>query len=420
MVAIAPTKIYEPSPVAKYAYNAIISRTAKIIAMEGAVRSSKSYTSDMAFLSMLMHKPRRNVLVSGFTSGSVAKNVIAEWKQRLGAWRFKNHKVDKDEYMTIDYKGLSQHKFYIRGGGKESDYRQIQGATFGDWYGDEITNHTKSFIDMALSRLSLEGAQAVWTMNPDGPKHFVKVDYLESHEMLKTNDKGFSVLKVIHFDLDDNPSLSQEYKDGLKASYSGVFYDRYILGKWVKAEGLIYSMFDDNIHVVDKTPTRFDKVRVAVDHGTQNATVFLLCGEVKGKTYIIDEYSHCGREEGQKTNAQYAKEMAKFFKTNGLTKKIKIIVDPAAADFKLELRNNGFTVVNAKNNVLDGIRKVSSLLNQGLLFIHKRCTGLIDEFAMYSWDTKLTDKGKDQPLKEFDHRMDALRYFVMTKIGGMR
>lgn len=409
------TKIYEPSEIAKKSYFDIVNATSRITVLEGAIRSSKTYTANMAKIKRHTMLPPCDILVSGATSGSVARNVIAEWARVLGAWRFRTKKDGKDEYLHINYPGLSDKKYYVRGAAKINDADQIQGATYGDWLGDEITLHHQKFTDMASSRLSLPFSSATWTTNPDGPLHYIKTEWLDNKLL---NDGG--KITVNHFSLDDNPSLTDEYKESLRLSYSGVFYDRYVLGKWVKAEGLVYPNFDRNRHVVKSVPKRYDKLTVSVDAGTLNACVFLLSGSIGDKRYFLDEYYHDGRKDGQKTNAQYRQDMEEFFAKNGISRSVQIVIDPSAADLKLELLNSGFDVVGANNNVLKGIQKCSSLISRESIFILDRCKHTIDEFLMYAWDEKkslLT--GKDEVIKQHDHCMDAFRYAVCTIQGGL-
>lgn len=198
--------------------------------------------------------------------------------------------------------------------------------------------------------------------------------------------------------------------------YSGVFFKRYILGLWCMAEGMIYDMFDAARHVV-KNPENLVKANyyVSCDYGTQNATVFLLwCKDTEGKWICIREYYYSGREEAsQKTDTEYADDLKEWL---GGIKPVKIIVDPAAASFIAELKKRGYSVKKAKNDVLDGIRYVASLLNQDQIAVEEGCINTRKEFASYVWDEKASERGEDKPVKQFDHCMDALRYFCYTII----
>jgi PBSX family phage terminase large subunit len=390
---------------------------------EGAVRSSKSYTANDAFLARCRTIPPSNILVSGYSSNSVARNVIAEWKTALGPEKFKTVKADKDEYLIISHEGLQDHKFYVRGSGKANDFEQIQGATFGAWYSDELTRHHKSFLDMALTRLSSEHSFGIATMNPDNPKHQVKTDFIDNSELYEEDENGYSLYKKVHFDLEDNPSLSDEYKETLKNSFKGVFYKRYILGQWVKAEGLIYSMFDPDKHILtpDQMPERYQEHRIGVDYGSQNPCTFGLWSRVGQKWYKRAEYHYSGREKGKiKTNSEYVEDMKTFFIDNQIPKNTPVIVDRSAAGFKEDLRRARFQVQNGNNKVLKGIQNLSNLLGKGLIYFCSECEETINELYSYAWDEKKGEKGQDEPLKENDHHMDGDRYALNTMVGSMR
>jgi PBSX family phage terminase large subunit len=215
--------------------------------------------------------------------------------------------------------------------------------------------------------------------------------------------------------MEDNLSLTEKIRQRYASLYSGVFYQRYIQGLWVVAEGIIYDMFSEAKHIVSKiTSSAAAKYYVSCDYGTQNATVFLLWQSgSEGKWYCIDEYYYSGRDESeQKTDNAYADDYEAFI---GNRKIEAIIVDPAAASFIAELRKRGHKVIKARNDVLDGIRYVGMLLNTEKIYFHSKCKNTIKEFNSYVWDTKASEKGgEDKPLKQHDHAMDAVRYFCFT------
>ena len=156
---------------------------------------------------------------------------------------------------------------------------------------------------------------------------------------------------------------------------------------------------------------------VSCDYGTQNATVFLLWNKgTDGVWYCIREYYYSGRTEGkQKTDSEYADDLESWLEET----KIKgIIVDPSAASFIAELRKRGYKVVKAKNNVEDGIRVVGTKLNQEAIIFADSCVNTIQEFGSYIWDEAAAAHGEDRPVKEHDHAMDALRYFVYTILNN--
>lgn len=221
--------------------------------------------------------------------------------------------------------------------------------------------------------------------------------------------------------MDDNLSLSEKIKARYRGMYSGVFYKRYIQGLWCMAEGIIYDMFDVEKHV-KKFASFQEKLLpvgryVSCDYGTQNATVFLLWNKgTDGVWYCTREYYYSGRDTGkQKTDREYADDLKEWL--DG-TKIKAVIVDPAAASFIAELRKHGYSVIKAKNDVEDGIRVVGTKLNQEKILFSDICENTIKEFASYIWDEKAAEHGEDKPVKQFDHAMDSLRYFVYTILNN--
>tara|TARA_Y100000310_G_C20702427_1_gene831109 strand:- start:9121 stop:10473 length:1353 start_codon:yes stop_codon:yes gene_type:complete len=415
-------KIFKPSEKSKGVWRSF--NKSKYTILEGAVRSSKSYTANFLAIKHIQTLPECDILISGYTISSVARNVISEWKKIIDPFDkgvFRTVKTDKDEYMQINWRGLKGKKFYIRGGGTEADYKQIQGSTFGFWYCDEATRHVETFVDMAISRMSLEYSKAIWTLNPDTPFHFIKKRFIDDEEKYRLKSDGTSLFQRFHYVLEDNSSLSQKIIEEYYKLYQGVFFDRYILGKWAIAEGLIYSIFNEEEHTYwrDDRPN-IKEWYVAVDYGTQNPCVFLKIGvayhkvTAKPSYYCDDEYYYCGRDEmKQKTDSQYADDMDKF--TN--YKYPKVYCDPSAASFIAELRSRGYTVIAAENSVDDGIRLQSRMISNGSYYINKKCSNTIREYAQYSWDQKKGERtGLDVPLKVNDHCKDAERYFLSTHV----
>ena len=217
----------------------------------------------------------------------------------------------------------------------------------------------------------------------------------------------------IHFMMKYNPSLSQVTINRYDRMYSGVFYQRYILGLWVMSEGVIYDNFDKDSMTVQHLPNHFEKYYVSCDYGTQNPTVFLLWGRNHGIWYLIKEYYYSGRATAhQKTDEQYCEELKKFLGNIHA----KIIIDPSAASFIAVLRNDGFKVQKAKNDVVDGIRVTQTAMNEGKILFSTNCPNLFKELSSYVWDEKAAEHGEDKPVKEHDHACDAMRYFVYMVI----
>jgi PBSX family phage terminase large subunit len=275
------------------------------------------------------------------------------------------------------------------------------------------------FFKQLLNRLSIPNSRLYATTNPDTPYHYLYREYITDKEKLDSR-----LVSVIHFDLDDNPALDEGYKNNIRRSYSGVFFQRYILGKWVVAEGAIYadSWSDDLLYSDDTRPvgllTGYVDRYIGIDYGTTNPMPFLDILD-DGETLWIDrEYYWDSKKEGrQKTDSEYADDLLEFI---GPKEDADIILDPSAASFAAELRTRGIIVRDADNEVMDGIRLVSSMLKRRLIRVHERCVNTQGEIGAYCWDEKAALRGEEKPLKTNDHCADALRYIVKTKIPAWR
>lgn len=408
------------------------------IIADGAIRSGKTVSMSLSFVMWAMSRYQgQNFGMCGKTIGSFRRNVLFWLKLMLKSRGYKvsDHRADN---LVIVTRGGIENNFYIFGGKDESSQDLIQGITLAGVFFDEVTLMPESFVNQATGRCSVDGSKYWFNCNPDGPYHWFKLKWIdrsvhflgkEKAKKLKeiANKEGKEVslkkLLYVHFTMDDNLSLSEEIKARYMGMYSGVFFKRYILGLWAMAEGIIYDMFDECKHV--KKITSFfrclvDRGRyVSIDYGTQNATVFLLWNKgIDKKWYCIREYYYSGKEKGvQKTDAEYTRDLREWL--DG-TKIRAVIVDPAAASFTAELQKCGFTVIKGKNDVLDGIRLVATLLQNDRIVFSDSCRETIKEFGSYTWDEKAAERGEDKPIKQHDHCMDAVRYFAFTILGNNR
>jgi len=299
-------------------------------------------------------------------------------------------------------------KIYLIGAPNIVAVSKIQGKGFVLVYCDEAETYPNDVWSMIGTRTDASGVQIIGTMNPGGPRSWMKVDYLDR---LRDVDG-----RAWHFTLDDNPFLTERVKNRLKKQYTGLWYKRFILGLWVAAEGAIYDMWDEAKHVITSPKDqKYDKIVVGVDYGTSNPTAFIMLGKREGKWIAFKEYYFDGRKGRQKTDIELANDLVKFISGHKVN---YIVVDPSAASFKLQLAQMGLPVADADNSVLDGIRTVASCLSSGVLLVDESCSNLIQEFPGYSWDTKAQDRGEDKPIKSEDHALDALRYAFMAAMHG--
>ncbi|WIF95034.1 PBSX family phage terminase large subunit [Caminicella sporogenes] len=378
------------------------------IICDGSVRAGKTVVMSLSFVIWAMETfNQENLAMAGKTIGSLRRNVIGPLKKMLKSRGYKYQDKRADNLLIIK-KGNKVNYFYLFGGKDESSQDLIQGITLAGMFFDEVALMPESFVNQATARCSVEGAKLWFNCNPEGPYHWFKIEWLD-----KLEEKNAI---HIHFTMDDNPSLSEKVKERYRRMYSGVFFKRYILGLWVVAEGLIYDMFSEEKHVKPTIEREYLKYYISIDYGTYNVTAFGLWGLcTDGKWYKIKEYYYDGRNSGkQKTDEEYYKDLEKFA---GDLKIQRIIIDPSAASFIACIKKHGrFKVKKADNSVLDGIRNVSTALEQELIYYNDCCKETFKEIHSYTWDEKAIERGEDKPKKENDHHMDADRYFVRTVI----
>lgn len=382
------------------------------IIADGAIRSGKTVSMSLSFVLWAMCSFNgQNFAMCGKTIGSFRRNVLFWLKLMLRSrgYRVMDHRADN---LVVISRGSVENYFYIFGGKDERSQDLIQGITLAGVFFDEVALMPESFVNQATGRCSVDGSKYWFNCNPDGPYHWFKQNWID-----KRKEKH---LLYLHFTMDDNLSLSEKVKARYRSMYTGVFYRRYILGLWAMAEGIIYDMFIEERHVADPetfSDSLLDGNRyVSCDYGTQNATVFLLWNQgTDGIWYCTREYYYSGREEGQqKTDAEYADDLESWLSGTDIN---AVIVDPAAASFIAELTKRGYRVIRAKNDVADGIRLVATKLNLLKIVFSNICQNTIKEFASYIWDAKAAEHGEDKPVKQYDHAMDAVRYFVYTILG---
>lgn len=402
--------------------------TARTNVWEGSVRSSKTVTSLIRWLQYVRTGPRGNLLMVGKTERTLKRNVIGPLIDMLGPKRCRYIAGEGELH-------LMGRRIYVAGANDEKAQDKIRGLTLAGAYVDEASTVPESFWTMLTSRLSVRGAQLFATTNPDAPAHWLKKKWLDRASVHLTGDgrvvrHGGDRLNLARFSfrLDDNPHLPPEYVADISREYVGLWYRRYIAGEWVVAEGAIYSMFDPGVHVVDGLSDDERVIRwlgVGLDYGTANPFAAVrLALTTKARLYVAGEWRHDSTAaRRQMTDAEYARAVANWLDDRPDRDRPDpraldvgwLCVDPSAASFKVQLHRDGFrSVTDADNDVLDGIRRVASLLGNGQLVIDRSCTGLLDELPGYSWDDKAAEKGEDKPLKVDDHSCDALRYAIST------
>nr|DAL88767.1 MAG TPA: large terminase [Caudoviricetes sp.] len=382
------------------------------IIADGAIRSGKTISMSLAYVVFVMEKFNgQNAGMCGKTIGSFRRNVLFWLKLMLKARNY-NIEDKRADNLLIVSKGNVTNYFYIFGGKDERSQDLIQGITLCSCFFDEVALMPESFVNQATGRCSVEGSKWWFNCNPGAPFHWFKKNWID-----KTDEKN---LIYLHFTMDDNLSLSEKIKNRYKSMYSGVFYNRYILGQWAVADGAVYPMFNINTHV-KRLRKNWTRIFVAGDFGMQNATTFGIFGYYapEGRYHQIASYYHSGRDDGQKTTKEYVEDL-KDMLARLMVLPEYVCLDPSAAPLMVEMRKDSFfdrhdiDIIPAKNRVDLGIQVVSFLLNTKRLTLDPSCNKDIEEFGSYVWDSDKLDKGKEEVVKVNDHAMDKIRYAVMT------
>ena len=374
-------------------------RLKRINLLEGSVSSGKTWISLVLWAFWVKTMPEDKLyMMCAKSLTTLKRNCLLLLQELIGENNFTFSMPAKEGT-------LFGRRVLFEGANDARSEAKIRGLTLQGAYCDELTQFPEDFFTMLLSRLRLSGSILIATTNPDSPMHWLKTNYIDRADELSFLD--------IKFLLDDNTTLPQDYIDNIKREYVGIFYDRFIMGAWVLAEGLIYPNYQDALEKPPEKPA--ERYILSIDYGTQNAFAALLWGKYGKVWYAVEGYYYSGRDKGiQKTDAQYADDMIKRFGSKSTEgNRLKVIVDPSAASFIAELRQRRiFSVIPAKNSVIDGIRQTATAMQQGLIKINPAIKEWAEEAGGYVWD----DSVEDRPVKDRDHCLtgDTL---VMTETG---
>lgn len=391
-------------------------RDKEALICDGSVRAGKTLIMSLSYVLWGMTNYRGEQFgIAGKTIGSLRRNVIRPLIRMLRGRHYRVKDRRADNLLEITY-GSTTNLFYLFGGKDEGSQDLVQGITVAGFFFDEVALMPESFVNQATARASVDGAKFWFNCNPSGPYHWFKLKWLDKLDEHKAVH--------IHFTMKDNPSLSAETIDRYERMYTGVFYQRYILGQWVLSDGVIYDNFSRETMVASPPdPSTITNYVVSADYGALNPTVFLLWGFSNGIWYCLREYYYNGRAASnshQKTDGQYADDLTRFLSDQGDDStsfhgqiKAPIILDPSAVHFAILLQQRGYEVIPANNDVLDGIRLTQSLMSNGRIMFTPGLNNLFKELASYVWDDKAAQHGEDKVVKEHDHAMDAMRYFCM-------
>lgn len=397
-------------------YNGIIA--------EGSIRGGKSSVGALSYIIWSMQtSENQNYIIGGKTVGSLRRNIVTPLKQVLinRGYRIRDNKTDN---LVVISKGTKTNNYYLFGGRDERSQDLVQGITARGIFLDEVALMPRSFVEQCIARCSVEGSKYWFNCNPEGPQHWFYTEHV-----LQAREKKYLRL---HFNLEDNPSLSNDIIARYKNMFTGIFYKRFIEGEWVFADGVIYDCFTEEkccyteankaevlpIEIQENDPNGGYPYYCS-DYGVLNPMVYLEMYKIRKEGdpvphfYFENEYFYDGRKTmRQKTDEEEVEALIEMIDNKYYR---SLIIDPSASSLIAAARRNGILVLKAKNDVIEGIHLVYTLMATGHIHINKdRCPNLIAELGLYIWNAKRGEIGKEEPVKRYDHAMDAMRYGIAT------
>lgn len=344
-------------------------------------------------------------IILGNSVESVNRNVIQPYKA-LGYAR-KRYKIDWNQgrHILTVKSDKAENRFHIFGANNQRSYEPIQGMTAAGCMVDEVAICNKMAVETATARCSVDGSRLWFNCNPSYPTHWFREEWI-----LQAKQKNALYL---HFTMDDNPSLSDSIKERYRSLWKGVFYDRYIRGQWVVAEGLVYQFDSPDDYTVTHEEAIGDNRGtwyISIDYGITNPFAALLWRVTDNTAYVVDEYYFNSKKENfRKTDSEHYQSVCELAEGHNIE---SIIIDPSSSSFKEEIwRGDRFDTYDAKNSVIEGIRITDRMLHNGEIKISETCVNGIVEMGEYRWDETSV---KDKPIKENDHFCDSMRYMANT------
>ena len=389
---------------------------------DGSIRSGKTLCMAVGFILWSMSCfTGQKFAICGKTIQSLRRNVILNLRDWVPPdLEIVEHRTENK--LTISDGRGRENTYFLFGGRDESSYMLIQGITLAGVLLDEVALQPRSFVEQALARCSVYGSKFWFNCNPESPVHWFYTEWIKEEQPRVHNALH------LHFTMADNPALSPNIRRRYESMYGGVFYDRYIRGLWVTAEGLIYDMFLPDVHVYKDAgrPKGLPYIAsrtIACDYGTTNPFVLLDIYDDGETVWVDNEYRWDSRSERaggrQKTDAEYVDDFLAFMGEDPQFF-CPAVVDPSAVSFIAALQRGGVYTLDADNDVPDGIRRTGAMFAARRIRVHQRCVGLIKELQSYVWDEKAAQLGVEKPVKTLDHGPDALRYYVNTCVPSYR
>ena len=378
----------------------VLSSKSDFIIAQGAIRSGKTDICAMRFIIDTMRHRNCSFIVSGKSIGALKRNVLTHLVKWANVLRQRPEFNRTENRISLG----DNNAIYFFGGNNESSQDLVQGLTAAGALIDEATLQPAEYLKQVYGRCSVAGATIINTLNPSSPRHHFKREYIDNADRVGAD--------VIYFDFDSNPGMSVDARDRARRLFSGVFEKRYIQGQWAAAAGAIYPHYT----LIDPPDMeKFDSFEVAIDYGAASVTCYLLIGRKRGQhdCVVAEYYYEAARTGHGKTDNELCDDLTHWIDAFGI-KPRKLWIDPAAQGFGITLRRAGYPPRKALNDVVPGISILGARLATDRILVSRECQNLIEELDGYVWDEDKQAAGKDEPIKQHDHALDALRYFAYS------
>ena len=382
------------------------------VVADGSIRSGKTIACIIGFLTWSQEMfSGQSFILAGKTMSALKRNVVRPMQQILEAWGWPYEYIRSGSEARLE---IGSNTYYLYGANTEASQDALQGLTAAGAYLDEAALFPKSFVDQAVGRCSVDGWKLWMNCNPAGPHHYIREEYLDPELMKKKR------VYHLHFTMDDNLSLSQKRKEAYKNAWphGSVFYKRFILGKWVAADGLIYQQFADHTeqYLIDQKWLEEHEILYAVIGvdfgGTKSAHSFTLTGFTRGyqQVVVLDEY-YCKKRINPK---QLTSDFIDFARRA----KARYRVMEAYCDSAEQTLIAGLETACVKEHVAIDIRNAikgpindriafyNSLIAQSRWKIMSHCTHIIAAFEEAVYDEK--KKNMDVRLDDGEMNVDSL------------
>lgn len=419
----------------------------KFLLLDGSVGAGKTSLLAMAWALWVKSgraAPGGATIFMGKTLDTIHRNIVAAFKN-----------VDVFGELALELRipqGATSFKLFGEqvvcvSGNDPRASQKLQGVNAKAIIIDELATLDEEFFEQALKRLRVGDEKKLYaSFNPRHPKHWLKTKYIDrigtAAEPGVLFEHGW---RHIVMWMNDNPGLPEDYKNNLRASLQGKDYLRDVCGQWVAEAGRVYDNFDERVHVVkfEELPHIARILAIGLDYGDTAASAAVVVGvdaDFK-RLYVIDEFGYeAGDQERQLAPVELARRVAEWIEGLELPNQVglpfvdAVLVDPGGGGTgllnqlrddpviaRLGLRNRLGAAPKAAGSVLDGVRLIRSLFALQQLVVTDRCSGLIGEFDVYSYDSEASERRGEQVIKKGnDHYCDALRYAVYSSRGVWR